>query len=456
MRVFYMRKLWYENAFIYHFFTFGVCNAPFKNPYGPIQYRIYEIEKWIPHLKKLNVNAVLFSPVFESRSHGYDTTDYYQLDSRIGDNESFLHVIDTLHNNGIRVILDGVFNHCGRDFFAFQDLLTNGRNSKYREWFAGLDFSSSSPLNDPFSYATWNGYYELPKFNLNHPEVVDYLLDVVSYWISYFHIDGLRLDAADCLTPAFMCALRQKTIAQKEDFWLMGEVVHGDYRNWVKADALHSVTNYEIFKGLYSSHNDQNLFEIAHSLHREFDRMEGRYGYFLPYNFVDNHDQNRLASLVEESSYLYTIYLLLFTIPGIPSLYYGSEWGIKGEKTVDSDLPIRPYLDIEKIMPMEDNLENVIQTLSQIRMEQAALFAGDYKQVSIAYQAPFVFERRYKEQQIVVVINATQKEHFLDLSMYQGTSFFDLLNKESIPSSELNHVKIHPSWGRILLAQITE
>ncbi|MBF4692147.1 hypothetical protein ISU02_03410 [Fusibacter sp. Q10-2] len=145
---------WYEDACFYHFFTFGVCNAPFKNDYDSIQYRMHEIEKWIPHLTELQCNAVLFSPVFQSSSHGYDTTDYYQIDSRIGDNESFRHLVKKLHENGFHVVLDGVFNHCGRDFFAFKDLQAHGRGSKYCNWFAGVNFEKPSPLGDAFDYDT--------------------------------------------------------------------------------------------------------------------------------------------------------------------------------------------------------------------------------------------------------------------------------------------------------------
>lgn len=441
---------WYKDAFFYHFFIFGVCNAPFKNTYEAVQYRMNEIEKWLPHLKALQCNAVLLSPVFQSASHGYDTIDYHRIDSRIGDNESFKKLVKVLHDNGFHVVLDGVFNHCGRDFFAFKDLLSHGKDSKYCSWFSGIDFEKSTPFGDAFSYDTWGGYYELPKFNLNNSDVVNYLLEAVQYWIEYFDIDGLRLDTADCLCPNFMKALRKKTDALKADFWLMGEVVHGDYRDWVNEEKLQSVTNYEVFKGLYSSHNDQNLFEIAHSLNREFDAELGIYRYFMPYNFVDNHDQNRLASLVTESAYLYTIYMLLFTIPGIPSLYYGSEWGLKGVKEVHSDLGIRPYIDIEQITPEEVDLEKVIQKLSLIRNETAALRTGTYKQIAIEYQKPFIFQRQLDEQTVIVIVNATPKEHFVNLAHYCNQQVYDVLNNEHFHQNDLNNLKINPHWGRIL------
>ncbi|MDW2800804.1 alpha-amylase family glycosyl hydrolase [Clostridium boliviensis] len=350
---------------------------------------------------------------------------------------------------GFRVVLDGVFNHCGRDFFAYQDVLANGRNSEYCSWFSGIDFNLESPLGDPFCYDTWGGYFELPKFNLNNSQVVDYLLKAVLYWIDYFDIDGLRLDAADCLNPDFMKVLRKKTIERKDDFWLMGEVVHGDYREWISEEQLDAVTNYEIFKGLYSSHNDQNLFEIAHSLNREFDSESGIYRNFMLYNFVDNHDQNRLASLVAQTSYLYTIYILLFTIPGIPSIYYGSEWGLKGVKENGSDSAIRPYIDIEQVIPDEPDLEGVIKKLIQIRKKIPALKTGTYKQISIEYQKPFIFQRDLGDDHVLVMINATPNEHIVNLEQYSSTGCLDILNNEQL-LNDLIDIKITPYWGRII------
>ncbi len=445
-------NLWYENTCIYHFFSFGVCNAPFNNTYQQPINRILELEKWIPHLIDMNCNTILLSPIFESKSHGYDTTDYYKIDSRLGTNENFKDIVNKLHNNNIKVVLDGVFNHCGRDFFAFQDILNNGINSEYCDWFSSLSFDKSNSLGDPFTYDTWAGYEELPKFNLKNNQIKEYLLNATKYWIEYFNIDGIRLDACDCLDFNFIKEIRNITDTLKQDFWLMGEIVHGDYNNWIGKNKLHSVTNYEIFKGFYSSHNDQNLFEIAHSLSREFDNKEGVYKHFLPYNFVDNHDQSRLASLVDKPQYLYTIYILLFTIPGIPSIYYGSEWGLTGIKGPTSDFSIRPYIDVNTIKVEEENLENVIKKLIKIREENPALHLGSYKQIYIEYHKPFVFERKYNNQTVLIIINPREDEEYLNLSSY-CFDFYDALNDTSISKNDLNNLKINPYWGRILISK---
>ncbi|MEO1255282.1 MAG: alpha-amylase family glycosyl hydrolase [Bacteroidota bacterium] len=165
----------------------------------------------------------------------------------------------------------------------------------------------------------------------------------------------MRLDAADAISFDFFPLLKAHCRNQKSDFWLMGEVVHGDYYRWANDEMLDSTTNYEAYKGLYSSHLDCNLFEIAYSLNRQFSE-DGIYKDLTLYNFVDNHDVNRLASNLKNPAHLYTIYGLLFTMPGIPSLYYGSEWGIAGKRTDQSDHMLRPTLSLDKVDAPEPDL----------------------------------------------------------------------------------------------------
>ena len=308
---------WYNDAVIYHMYILSAAGAPFQNDYSALQHKCAEIEKWIPHIKGMGFNAVLFSPVFKARTHGYDVTDYFEIDNRLGTNDEFKALIGEFHKNGIRVIVDAVFNHCGRDFFAFRELLKNNRD--YAAWFSGVDFGRQSPVGDFFTFDTWAGYYYLPKFNLNNPDTKNYLFDAARFWIDTFDIDGMRLDAADVLDFGFMAGLRRITEERKKDFWLMGEVVHGNYSKWVNDSILHSVTNYILYKSLFSSHNDNNLFELAYCIKNSVPDNG------LPlYTFLDNHDQSRIASKVVKPEFLNTLYTLLFTLPGIPSVYYGS------------------------------------------------------------------------------------------------------------------------------------
>ena len=199
---------------------------------------------WIPHLVKLGIGAVYFSPIFESDAHGYDTRDYRKLDVRLGTNEDFAEVVKELHKAGIRVVLDGVFNHVGRGFWAFQDLLKNREASPYKDWFARVDFHGNDAWNDGLWYEGWEGHFELVKLALWNEDVVQHIFGSVRQWVEEFDIDGLRLDVAYCLDENFVRRLREYTDTLKEDFFLVGEMLHGDYNRMMNA-GLHSVTNYE-------------------------------------------------------------------------------------------------------------------------------------------------------------------------------------------------------------------
>ena len=218
----------------------------------------------------MNISAVYLGPVFESVEHGYDTIDYKLVDNRLGTNDDLKEVCKALHEAGMKVILDGVFNHVGRDFWAFKDIQEKGQGSQYCDWFANLNFGGSSPCGDPFWYEGWNGFYNLVKLNLRNPAVCDYLIDAVDYWINEFDIDGIRFDAADCLDFDFIKRIHYFTKGKKNDFWLMGEIIHGDYNRWANSEMFDSVTNYECYKGIYSSHNTKNYFEIDYSINRQF------------------------------------------------------------------------------------------------------------------------------------------------------------------------------------------
>jgi glycosidase len=418
---------WYEDALIYHIYTFSLAGAPLLNDYATLDHKLAEIEKWIPHIKGMGFNAVLFSPVLKSRSHGYDVTDYYEIDNRIGTNDEFRAMVKKFHENELRVILDSVFNHCGRDFFAFEELRKNNRD--FSSWFSGVDFGRQSPLGDNFTYDTWNGHYKLPKFSLSNANVKNYLFDAARFWIDTFDIDGMRLDAANVLDFGFMKELRRITEEQKPDFWLMGEVVVGDYARWVNASTLHSVTNYILYSSLISSHNGNNLYELASCLQNSVPNNG------LPlYAFLDNHDQTRIASNVSNPAHLNTLYSLLFTLPGIPSVYYGSEWGIKGIKEKTSDKAIRPYIDIENRSYYSTWLTGHISKLAGIRRREKVLRYGNYRQIYLDYKRPFVFERSCENERILVAVNIADNDEVIDLSTHCKSSFFDLLQEEHITS----------------------
>ena len=238
-------------------------------------------------------------------------------------------------------------------------------------------------------------------------------------WMDELGIDGLRLDAADCVDREFFKQLHSFTKGKRGDFWLMGEIIHGDYRVWANDEMLDSVTNYECWKGIYSSHNDKNYFEIAYSLKRQFGQG-GLYENLCLYNFLDNHDVNRIGSLLKQRENLKNAYTLLYMMPGIPSIYYGSEWGIEGVKGqgMDADLPLRPKLNLKEMCAKEKDLPAHIRELAEIRRESDAVKYGVYEEVLVRNEQ-FVFARRSGEQYKVIALNLTDHAETL-LFSYQG------------------------------------
>ena len=388
----------YESVF-YQIYPLGFCGAPFEND-GVQTHKIKKVEEWIPHMKKLGINAIYFSPVFESDTHGYNTRDYKKIDVRIGTNEDFKEVCEKLHENGIRVVLDGVFNHVGRGFYQFQDVLKNRENSPYLNWFH-INLGGNSNYNDGLWYEGWEGHYDLVKLNLQNGEVVNHLLDAVQYWINEFDIDGLRLDVAYCLDENFIRTLRRSTTERKADFFLLGEMLNGDYNRLMNDSMLHSVTNYECYKGLYSSFNSMNMFEINHSLLRQFgpENWTLYKGKHL-LSFVDNHDVTRVASILSNEKHLPLIYALCFGMPGIPCVYYGSEWGTRADKS-QGDPALRPCFE----HPEWNELSEFISKLAEAKKNSEALNYGGFRSVLLTNRQ-CIFERASEHERVLVAINA--------------------------------------------------
>jgi glycosidase len=438
----------------YHIYPLALCGAPECNDFSlaPVA-RLEALYPWIDHLTTLNLNALYLGPVFESTAHGYDTTDYYTIDRRLGTNDTFKQLTHSIKRRGLHLVLDGVFNHVGRDFPAFRDVIAHGQNSRYTDWFH-LDFSRQSSTGDPFFYQGWAGHYDLVKLNLSHPDVRAHLFDAVSMWVREFDIDGLRLDAADHLDPDFMRALSAHCRSLKADFWLMGEVVHGDYNQWANPDMLDSTTNYEAYKGLYSSHVDCNYFEIAYSLNRQFG-SDGLYRNLLLYSFADNHDVNRVASSLTNQAHLYPLYILLFTMPGIPSVYYGSEWGINGIRDTYSDKALRPCLSLDNTHAFpHPQLADTIRKLAVLRQLLPPLQSGDYQQLYVASQQ-FAFARSTQNKTVIVAVNAADQAMPITLnSLSHGLQLVDQLNGSTFPiHNGQAQVMLDPNWGRVLVAE---
>lgn len=434
--------MWFENSSIYQIYPFGFCGAPREND-GVVVPRISKVLDFIPHIKKLNLGAVYFCPVFESSAHGYDTKDFTKIDVRLGTNEDFKKVCDALHENGIRVLLDGVFNHVGRDFFAFRDVKEHKWDSQYRDWFH-ISFDGNSCYDDGFWYEGWEGHFELVKLNLQNPDVKQYLFDCVGRWMDEFGIDGLRLDVAYMLDRQFMRELRGFCTWKNPEFFLAGEMIHGNYNDIVNGEMLHSATNYECFKGLYSSFNSMNMFEIAHSLRNRFGSEDWcMYRGLRLINFADNHDVTRLASVLTDKNHLIPAYGLLFSMPGIPCVYYGSEWGIEGRKE-DGDWNLRPFVDA----PMENELTAFIAKAADAYRTNRSLSMGTFEVLHLTNRQ-FIFERRFENERIIVMVNADGCEYTAHFNANAGCgtellsgTHYDFGGGSVLPPYSVQYVKV--------------
>ncbi len=416
--------MWAYESVFYQFYPLGLANVPFEND-GILRHGILNIIDWIPHLQKLGITAVYFSPVFESDTHGYNTRDYQKIDTRLGTNDDFREVCDKLHAAGIKIILDGVFNHVGRGFFGFLDVLKNRESSAYKDWFH-IDFGGNDAYNDGLWYEGWEGNYDLVKLNLRNDAVKNYLLESVKQWIDLYGIDGLRLDVAYMVDRDFLKHLRWQTSQWKEDFFLLGEILGGDYKQIVNDEMCHSATNYECFKGIYSALNSDNLFEIIHSLKRQFGPEEWTlYKGMHHVSFVDNHDVTRIASNLNKPEHLKLAYAIMFTMPGIPMVYYGSEWGFKANKS-EGDPALRPAFDA----PSWNELTDHIAALSKAFKENKALQYGDFD-VPLLENKHCVYQRRYEDERIIVAINSEENEFVAHFDAQAGRAI-DLISGEEI------------------------
>ena len=412
----------YENVF-YQIYPLGFCGAPFENN-GVLEHRILKVNDWIPHIEKLGANAIYFSPVFESDTHGYNTRDYTKIDTRLGTNEDFQSVCKNLHKAGIKVVLDGVFNHVGRGFWAFQDVLEKRWDSPYKDWFH-ISFDGNSNYNDGLWYEGWEGNYDLVKLNLRNEDVIQHIFSCIKGWVEEFDIDGLRLDVTYCLDHDFLRRLRSFCDGLKPDFFLVGETLHGDYNQWMNDSMLHSVTNYECYKGLYSSFNSMNMFEINHSLLRQFgpDNWTLYKGKHL-LSFVDNHDVTRVASILSNENHLPLIYALAFGMPGIPCVYYGSEWGAKARKE-EGDPALRACFE----KPEWNDLTTFISKLAEAKKHSNALNYGDFRSVLLTNRQ-CIFERKTDSERVLVAINADDQPFMAHFDAGCGTAV-DLITGET-------------------------
>ena len=419
---------WYNESIFYHIYPLCLTGAPKQNEYGEPVHRLNTLLPWIDHIKEIGCTALYIGPLFESVGHGYETTDYKKLDSRLGDNEDLKNFVAACHEKGIKVIFDGVFNHTGRDFFAFKDIQEKRQNSPYVNWYCNVNFSGNTEYNDGFSYENWGGYNLLVKLNQRNPDVQNYICDVIRFWVSEFDVDGIRLDAADVLDFDFMKQLRRTAEEVKPDFWLMGEVIHGDYSRWVNGSTLHSVTNYALHKALYSGHNDHNYFEIAHTV-KYLQNM----GDLDLYNFVDNHDVERIYTKLSNKAHFAPVHVLLYTLPGVPSIYYGSEFGIEGRKERTSDDSLRPALNLADYADATEKnpCTALIAALGKVRQNTPALNYGSYAELMLTNRQ-YAFARDLDGVRVIVTVNNDDNAASMNLPAGNAAEYVGTLTGEKV------------------------
>ena len=439
---------WYDEAIFYHIYPLGLTGAPKENSYGEPEHRLNTLLPWISHIKAIGCNAIYIGPLFESVGHGYETTDYKKLDSRLGTNEDLTNFVAECHKQGVRVILDGVFNHTGRDFFAFQDIKRNRENSPYKDWYCNVNFWGNNSFNDGFSYENWGGFDLLAKLNQHNPAVKEYICDVIRFWVKEYDIDGLRLDAADVMDFEYMKTLRGVANEVKQDFWLMGEVIHGNYSRWANEGTLHSVTNYMLHKALFSGHNDHNYFEVAHTI--QYVNNMIRNGLNL-YTFVDNHDVERIYTKLNNKAHFVPVHVMLYTLPGIPSLYYGSEFGIEGRKERGSDESLRPALNYEdyKDAINTNPCTQVIAALGKVRQNTKALCYGEYKQLELQ-TTHFAYARILDGKSVIATVNNCDNEVHMNLEAGNSSEYVGVLTGERVSvNGGRIQVRVPANYGEI-------
>lgn len=405
--------MWFEESVFYQLYPLTLCGAPAVNaPASDAAHAenapdgIGRLAVFAPHLQKLGIGGVYLNPVFESDSHGYDTRDYRVLDRRLGTNAEFRKIVDLYHSCGIRVVLDGVFNHAGRGFFAFRDVQAKKQDSPYKDWFR-IDFGGDTPFHDGFWYEPWEGHYELARLNLENPAVQQYLMESIDLWFREFDIDGIRLDVAYLLPLWFIAMIKDRIRTHKPDAFLLGEILGDNAGRFYDQGHVDAITDYPGYKGLWSSFNSFNLFELAHTIKRNYGEMyRGR----QLFSFADNHDVERIATKLEDPKKLPLIYGLLFTLPGIPCVYYGSEWGTKGRKEKGSDASLRPAFDA----PKETGLTKKIAEMIRFRNGAPELQTGSFKELRLQNRS-FAFAREKAGDRTVCAINIDDAPAVIDI-----------------------------------------
>ncbi|WAP50473.1 alpha-amylase family glycosyl hydrolase [Arthrobacter sp. ATA002] len=363
---------WVQHAVWWQVYPLGFTGAEKAQPASggsAPRHRLRHLTGWLDYLLEMGASGLALGPVFASETHGYDTTDYFKVDPRLGADADFDELIREARSRGIGVLLDGVFNHTGRTFAPFAEALEQGPGAGTAQWFH-LDWPRDwKPGTEP-AYRDFEGHHQLVALNHEEPAVAGFVAGVMKHWLRR-GVDGWRLDAAYAVPPAFWARVLDDVRAEFPDAYFVGEYIHGDYPAEVRGGTLDSVTQYELWKAIWSSLSEGNFYELEWALQRHNTFLDT----FVPLTFVGNHDVTRIASRLDPApgqtaSRLPHALVLLFTLPGTPSVYYGDEQGYRGikEDRAGGDDDIRPSFPASP-----DELSAVGQPLYRLHRELIGL-----------------------------------------------------------------------------------
>lgn len=412
---------WIRDTVWWHVYPLGFFGAE-KNSLSPDAApvaRLRSFEPWLDYLTDLGCNGILLAPLFSADSHGYDTTDFYNLDSRLGTNTDLIWLIERCRERDFRVVFDGVFNHVGRSFGPFQDVKHHRQDSRFASWFL-IDWNNVHN-EDGFAYANFEGHHRLVKLNHHNPEVVDYVVNVMNHWLS-FGIDGWRLDAAYAVPSIFWQQVLDRVRQKFPDAWILGEIIHGDYSHAVRQGHLESVTQYELWKSIWSALNDRNFFELSHALNRNNDFNN----VFLPNVFLGNHDVTRIATELKNDRDVELALAVLCTIPGTPSIYYGDEqlWKARKEKRPGGDDDIRPAFPANpQLLIGNAATYERYRELLWLRRNNSWIASARIKMITLTNQT-LVYESKFESNKFLVALNVSESDFVVhssaELSLIAG------------------------------------
>ncbi|OBI16304.1 alpha-amylase [Mycobacterium sp. E2327] len=423
------KPAWVEHAIWWQVYPLGFVGAfpqaSESEPPQPDQHRLRRLVDWFDHAIALGASGIALGPIFASRTHGYDTTDHYRIDPRLGDDDDFDHVVAEAHRRGLRVLLDGVFNHVGVDF------------PRYREAAPGW-----------FSGGTFEGHSELITLNHDSPEVIDYTVDVMAHWLER-GADGWRLDAAYIVPQQFWASTLPRVRERYPDAWFVGELIHGDYAAVVEAATFDSATQYELWKAIWSSLNDGNFFELDWALQRHDAFLET----FAPLTFIGNHDVTRIASRLDRPEHVAHALVILLTVGGVPSVYAGDELGFRGvkEERYGGDDAVRPEFGAPpiKLDAFGAQMWALHQFLVGLRRRHPWLHAASTTALRLENRH-YVYETRNGENALLVALNIGDEPMRVALSE-AGMARAQVVAGSSAPPPEvLDAVVVEPHGWRIL------